>query len=166
MQRLSIMGSEMNIYLSFETYWPEMIFVCYALNDFIYLHEKKHKIHAWDSTIATVRKFQAAVSKCLQDTLTPNKFAQLKKYITPQNSWRTIRYESYATQYLDKLNLKFIEMDRVKREKNLSIFAKRLGELDAQYYQEKQAIYEFAKENGICPDQVRNSKQYPDDIEW
>lgn len=60
MQRLSIIGAEMNIYLSFETYWPEMIFVSYALNDFMDLHEKKYKTHAWDATIATVRKFQAA----------------------------------------------------------------------------------------------------------
>lgn len=88
MQRLSIIGAEMNIYLSFETYWPEMIFVGYALNDFIELHVKKHKTHAWDPTIATVRKFQASIATCLQETLTINKFAQIKvsvKYTPPSN---------------------------------------------------------------------------------
>ncbi|WP_407081838.1 DUF6904 family protein, partial [Psychrobacillus antarcticus] len=91
------------------------------------------KTHAWDATIATVRKFQAAVASCLQETLSPNKFAQIKKYITPHNIWEKNKYEGYATQYLDMLNIKFIQMDLPKREKNLSIFAKRLGEIDQLY---------------------------------
>lgn len=166
MLRLSITGAEMNIYLSFETYWPEMIFVCYALNDLIHLREKNYKTHAWDATIATVRKFQAAVAICLQETLTIHKFAQIKKYITPLRVWDTHKYEGYATQYLDMLNIKFIQMDPSKREKNLSIFAKRLAEKDQQYLQEKRAIHEFAREQGLHPDQIRYSKEYPDHVEW
>lgn len=166
LKRLSIAGSEMNIYLSFETYWPEMIFVCYALNDFIYLYEKNHQTHGWDATIATVRKFQAATATCLQETLTTNKFAQLKKYFTPHSVWHTNKYEGYATQYLDMLNIKFLQMDRPKREKNLSIFAKRLAEQDQQYLRERTAIHEFARETGLQPDEVRYSKEYPEDIEW
>lgn len=163
MQHLSIVGAEMNIYLSFETYWPEMIFVCYALNDFIYLYGKNNKTHAWDATIATVRKFQAAVATCFEETLTVQKFAQLKKYIEDRESYK---YERYATQYLDKLNIKYIEMDRPKREKNLSIFAKRLAEKDQAYLQEKRAVYEFAKDHGLHPNEVRYYKEYPEFIEW
>lgn len=166
MQILSVVGSEMNIYLSFETYWPEMIFVCYALNDFIHLHEKNSKTHSWDATIATVRKFQAAVATCLQETLTNNKFTQIKKFFTPRGSWDNDKYKGYATQYLDMLNIKFIQMDRPKREKNLSIFAKRLAEIDQQYLQEKKAIHAFAHEQGLHPDQIRYSKEYPDHFDW
>ncbi|MFJ5768948.1 DUF6904 family protein [Psychrobacillus sp. NPDC093180] len=166
MQRLSIVGAEMNIYLSFETYWPEMIFVTFALNDFIQLREKNHQTHAWDATIATVRKFQAAVAICLQETLSTQKFAQLKKYISPKANWQTYKYDGYATQYVDMLNIKFIQMDSLKRENNLSIMAKRLGDIDQQYLQEKDTIHKFAKEQGLHPDQVRYSKEYPDHIEW
>ncbi|PZX08336.1 hypothetical protein C7437_1011460 [Psychrobacillus insolitus] len=166
MKRLSITGSEMNIYLSFETYWPEMIFVWYALNDFIRLHEKHHKTHAWDATIATVRKLQAAVATCLEETLPVNKFVQLKRYMTPATTWVIDKYEGYATQYLDMLNIKFIEMDREKREKNLSIFAKRLAEQDQQYLKQKRQIEEVAREDGIHVNNVRYTKEYPEFLEW
>lgn len=165
-KKLSIIGTEMNIYLSFETYWPEMLFVCFALNDFIQLREKHEKTHAWDPTIATVRKFQAALARCLQQTLTTQKFAQIKRYITPSSIWDSYKYEGYATQYLDKLNIKFIEMASSKRENNISIFAKRLAVKDQQYLNEKQDVHEFAREQGIHPNEVRYYKDYPEEIEW
>jgi len=56
MRDLSITGSEMNIYLTFEVLSPEMMFVSYALNDFIHLFERNNKTHAWNSNGMVVRK--------------------------------------------------------------------------------------------------------------
>lgn len=166
MRYLSITGSEMNIYLKFEVLMPEMLFVSYVLNDFIFLHEKKHKTHSWDQTIAVVRKFQATFTTCLQDTLTEKKFAQLKKYITPQNIWNTSLYRGYATQYVDTLNIKYIHMDREKREKNISIIAKRLGTLDQQYIKVFNEIHVVAQQNGVHPSDIRPVEPYPDEFDW
>lgn len=64
------------------------------------------------------------------------------------------------------LNIKFIQMDIPKREKNLSIFAKRLGELNQRYLQVKKEVHEFADEQGLDPNEIRYAKEYPDYIEW
>jgi len=55
------------------------------------------------------------------------------------------------TQYVDKLNIKFIQMDRDKRENNISIFAKRLAEKDHRYIQVFRKIHQVAHENGVHP---------------
>jgi len=69
MRHLSITGCEMNIYLTFEVLFPEMMFVSYALNDFIHLFERNNKTHAWNSTSMAVRKFQSTFATCLEETL-------------------------------------------------------------------------------------------------
>jgi len=115
MRYLSITGSDMNIYLTFEVLLPEMMFVSYALNDFIHLFERNNKTHAWNSTSMAVRKFQSAFATCLEDTLTEKKFAQLKKYFLSSSLWNISKYDGYMTQYVDMFNIKFIEMDRDKR---------------------------------------------------
>ena len=166
LRSLSITGSEMNIYLSFEVLLPEMVFVCYALNDYIYLHEKKHKTHMWDPTISAVRKFQSAFAKYLQETLTETKFSQLKKHFTHSIYSRTNKYEGYATQYVDKHNIKWIEMSQEKREKNLSIVAKRLAEMDNQYLKVFHGVHQAAKEYEVHPSEIRITEEYPEDFEW
>jgi len=86
MRFLSITGSEMYIYLTFEVLLPEMIFVSYSLNDFIHLFERSNKTHAWNSTSMSVRNFQSALATCLEETLPEKKFSQLKKYFLPSKS--------------------------------------------------------------------------------
>jgi len=166
MRFLSITGSEMNIYLTFEVLLPEMMFVSYALNDFIHLFERNNKTHAWNSTSMAVRKFQSTFATCLEETLPEKKFAQLKKYFMPSNRWDLTKYEGYMTQYVDMLNIKFIHMDQEKREKNISIFAKRLAEKDHRYMQVFHEIHAVARENGVHSDEILPIEQYPDDYEW
>lgn len=86
--------------------------------------------------------------------------------MTPSTTWVIDKYEGYATQYLDMLNIKFIDMDREKREKNLSIFAKRLAEQDQQYLKQKRQIEEVAREDGVHVNNVIYTKEYPEFLEW
>ena len=77
-KHLSIVGAEMNIYLSFETYWPEMIFVLLMHSMILYICIVKIIKHMpRDATIATVRKFQAAVATCFEETLSRSKICPI-----------------------------------------------------------------------------------------
>jgi len=57
-------------------------------------------------------------------------------------------------------------MDREKREKNISNFAKRLAENDHRYMQVFREIHDIASENGVHPDEIQTIEKYPDDYEW
>lgn len=165
-RHMPIIAPETNIYLTFEVLWPEMLFVSFALNDFIQLYEKNTNAHSWDPAIAAVRKFQGAIARCLQETLSEAKFGNIKKYMRPHPYYGYKSYSGYATQYVDRLNIKFLRMTPEKRLANISIMAKRLGELDRFYFADREAIYEAAREMGVPVSDVRFNEEYPEDFEW
>ncbi|KXH86106.1 hypothetical protein [Sporosarcina sp. HYO08] len=163
MRFLSIAGTESNIYLQFEVLWPELLFVSFSLNEFIDKTTQTKKLHAWDPTIAAVRKFQSAVAACLEETLPESKFKNCKRYFKPR------LYDSfyrYTTQYLDELNIQFIEMDRDKRLANISIMVKRINEKNNRYYKLKEDVEASAKHHGVSTDMIKIKDEYPEKIHW
>lgn len=163
MQFLSLVGPKQNLYLSFETLWPEMLFIVFSLENFMEQYRIREKVHLWDENIAAVRKLQATIALLVQETLTPNKFAMFKKWMQPQSG----AYYNYYTQYIDFLNDKWIHMDVEKREKNFNIFARRIAEPSEEYIKQKQEINEVALEDGVSPFEVQYI--YDDDdepIKW
>lgn len=163
---MPIIGPETNIYLTFEVMWPELLFVSFSLNDFIELYEKRTNTHPWDPTIAAVRKFQATVARCLQETLSESKFGHIKKYIRPYRNYSYGLYHDYATQYVDQLNIKFLNMKPEKRLANISIMAKRLGELDHNYMAVRKAVHDAARDWNVPVSEIRLQEDYPEDVEW
>ncbi|WP_341960061.1 hypothetical protein NM897_09745 [Planococcus maritimus] len=163
---MPIIAPETNIYLTFEVMWPELLFVSFSLNDFIELYEKRSNTHPWDPTIVAVRKLQGAVARCLQETLTESKYGHLKKYIRPYMNYSYGLYRDYATQYLDHLNIKFLKMKPEKRLANISIMAKRLGELDHNYFDAKIGIADAARNLNVYESEIRFNEEYPEDFEW
>lgn len=163
MRHLSFVGSEYNVYYQFEVLWPELLFVSFSLTELITLYERKENVHAWDSSSASVRKFQAAVSSCLEKTLTEKKFLNLKKYMRTD---RVVSYYKYATQYIDQLNIDFIEMNKEKRLNNISIIAKRIGERDHRYMEVKHKVLEVANFHGVSTSEIRFGEEYPEEIDW
>lgn len=163
---MPIIAPENNVYLTFEVMWPELLFVSFSLNDFTQLYEKRTNTHPWDPTITAVRKFQGAVARCLQETLSEAKFGHFKKYIRPHKYGGYGLYSGYATQYVDHLNIKFLKMKPEKRLANISIMAKRLGELDHNYMEARIAIQNAAHEMNAHVSEIRFKEEYPEDFEW
>lgn len=162
MAYLSLVGPNQNLYLSFETLWPELLFEVFALEDFIQIYTKKNKPHNWDATIITVRKFQSIIGKLLEELLTPRQFSTIKKAM----SSRSLHFKDFFTQYVDILNNDWIKMDKQLRMKYLSIFAKRLTQPNTEYESVKKDILQAAKEHNCHPSEIEFSVEYPEQIEW
>lgn len=162
MKQQSVIAPVQNVYMSFNTLWPEILFVTLILNDFIRLHANKSKYPDWNKEIALVRLFQSAVSECIKQTVAETLSKRIIKTLNDQYLW----LENYATQYVDVLNCKFLEMEKEKRLKNLSIMAKRLVERNAEYLEVKNTVMNTARKYGCSVTNIRIGVEYPEEIKW
>ncbi|NMD71562.1 hypothetical protein HHO41_14765 [Bacillus sp. DNRA2] len=172
MKYLSVVANDKNIYLTCNVLWPEVLFVQIALNDFIRMYAKKQakgNYNAltdyrtiWDSTIATVRNFQAAIANCIKETIPETSINRVLKLMNHDYSWS----DDYATQYLDELNCKFINMDVEKRQKSITVMAKRIAEKGREYQEVKGAVLETARKYNCSMTEIEISTEYPEIIEW
>lgn len=168
----AIIAPDKNVYLTFNVLWPEVLFYTMALNDFVRLYANKlskdlyrlfeDKNVAWDPNLAQVRLFQATVFECIQQTVSPTVLARLRNMIFDE--W--LSFDGYTTQYLDVLNLRFLELDRDTRVKNISIMVKRLTEQGDEYQQYRAAVKKAAKTYGCSPDAISLNVEYPEEIDW
>ncbi|HSP22681.1 MAG TPA: hypothetical protein VLQ20_10210 [Planococcus sp. (in: firmicutes)] len=155
-----------NVYLRFEALWPEILFAAFALNDFIGHFTDSEGVHNWNPSVAAVRKFQSAVARCLEDTLSPNRYRQLRKYIDPHGLFAKTKYQNYLVQYIDRLNIQFLRLPPERRSENISIMAKRICELDSLYYNFRSDFIDLAEGLQVHVSKLRYKGDYPDDIEW
>ena len=162
MKRLSVITNNKNIYLVINVLWPEMLFVTMALNDFILLNRKKCKHPQWDKTNAAVRKFQAAVTECIRQTVSEASFKRMINKMIHDYTW----FDGYAAQYIDMLNCRFLAMDKEKRLKNIPTMAKRLAEWGQEYRGVRDAVIDAARTHNCPVDDIRLQLEYPEDIEW
>jgi hypothetical protein len=154
-----------------------MFFVMLALNELVKLRiqdlakskssysEVFEKNVIWDDTIATIRSFQAAFTKCVKETLTEASFA---RWIKIMNS-DYIGIEMIAGQYISLLNIKYIQMTKDKRLKNLSIIAKSIAEFsyDSDHRKIKEVVVKAAKEHSCSEGDIRlEGIEYPDELVW
>ncbi len=173
----SIITPKSNVYYSCKYLYPEMFFVMLALNRLVELRIKEltkakyiyrealDKKVIWDDTIATIRSFQAAFAKCVKETFTTAAFSRWLSVMNSDN----IGIENIAGQYVDLLNIKYINMTKEKRKKNLSSIAKRIAEFryDSDHEEIKKVVMEAAKEFRCQPGEIRlQGIEYPEDIEW
>ncbi|KUO51105.1 MAG: hypothetical protein APF76_16560 [Desulfitibacter sp. BRH_c19] len=80
-----------------------------------------------------------------------------------------IGIEGIVGQYVDLLNIKYINMDREKRLKNLTKIAKRIVEFssDDDHREIKEVVVKAAKEYGCPEEHIRlEGIEYPDEIRW
>ncbi|HLU23427.1 MAG TPA: hypothetical protein VKZ77_13260 [Bacillaceae bacterium] len=173
MKQLSVIANDKNIYLACNVLWPEVLFVLMALNDFIRLYAKKQSKgnyyalndyrNVWDPSIATVRSFQAVIAKCMKETIPETSINRVIKLMNHDYSWA----DNYATQYLDELNCRFIEMEAEKRIKNITIMAKRIAEKGREYQAVNEAVLKATREYNCHMTEIRMStSEYPEFIEW
>lgn len=173
-RRMSVLAPDKNVYLKIYVFWPEMLFVTAALNEFLQLYAKKqakvsysrdlfteNKI-VWNASVVQVRLLQAAVAECLKETVSESAFARMLNVM----NGRYVSFDHYVTQYLDILNHKFLNMSKEKRLKNISAMAKRLAEHDQDYYDLEAQLKEEAKLHNCNIDDLRLNMDFPENFEW
>ena len=173
----SIIAPKNNVNYSCNYLYPEMFFVMVALNELVKLRirdltkvkyifkEAIDKKVIWDETIAIIRLFQAEFVKCVKGTFTEATFS---RWLNVMNS-DYISMMGIAGQYVDFLNIKYINMTKDKRFKNLSSMSKRIAEFsyDKDHKEIKEAVMEAAKEYQCEPGAITlQGIEYPEDFEW
>ena len=173
----SIIAPRGNVYYQCNYLYPEMYFVMLALNELVELRikdltktkyifkEALDKTVIWDDKIAIIRSFQAEFVKCVKETLTE---ASFKRWLTVMNS-DYIGIENIAGQYLDLLNIEYINMTKEKRLKNMSSIARKIVKYrdDSDHQEIKDVVAEAAKEFGRMEGEIRlEGIEYPENILW
>lgn len=153
---------EKNVYYATEIFWPELIFTAIALNDFIRLHQERIDASDWNIHIATIRKFQATVSECLEQELNEEEYLVFLKMLHTKSPL-TFRY---ATQYVDVLNLEYIHLSVAERKEHLAAFALRLMLEDEEYIALKEQLMEAIKTTKDALHDVQINIDYPKEIIW
>lgn len=166
MKYLGVVGPTQNLVLSFETYWPEMLYIVFVLNEFIESYERRVKAHEWDEHIAIIRLFQSKVLKLAGETMTDKQFASYKKWTDGTKALSYGFYANLYTQYVDYLNLQWIAMDREERPQKLSIFAKRLNQHTTDYEKLKKRIDAVADYEEVHPSEIAYGDYEEIDIVW
>lgn len=173
----SIITPKNNVYYNCNYLYPEMFFVMLALNELVELrikdltktkyiyNEAMDKKVIWDETIAIIRLFQAEFVKCVKGTLSDAAFA---RWLNLMNS-KYIGIEDITGQYVDLLNIKYINMTKENRLKKLSSIAKRLVEFgyDSEHNEIKAVVMQAAKDHQCEPEAIRlQGNEYPEYFEW
>ncbi|MDF2546774.1 MAG: hypothetical protein K0R93_1672 [Anaerosolibacter sp.] len=166
-----------NVYYKCNCLYPEMFFVILALNELVKLRikdlaktkyiyrEALDKNVIWDDKIATIRAFQGEFVKCVKGTLTEGTFVRWLKIMNSDY----LSIENICGQYVDVLNIKYMNMTKEKRLKNLSSIAKRIAEFahDKEHNEINKVVAEAAKEYGCAQGDIRlKGIEYPEDFIW
>lgn len=172
----SIITPKKNLYYKCKLLYPEMLYVTIALNALIELRMKElskkkstYEIYndknvVWDDTIAIIRSFQAQFVKCVKEILVDRSFNMWLKYMN-----NTFHIVAMYHQYLDLLNLQYLNMTKEKRIKNFSKISKKIAEYDYEdeYDSLRKSINEAAKRFDCHRSEIiLKDLEYPEDIVW
>jgi len=133
-QRFSILTSDKNLHYSCNVLYTDMLFCTLVVNELIRLRMlslcKKDQYNyalnknvIWDSTIATLRSFQAEFARCVKNTVSE---ATYKRWLTIMNS-DYIGICHMTIHYLDIITNDYISMNKEKRLKNLALITKKIA---------------------------------------
>lgn len=151
-----------NLYLKFNTLWPEMIFICLALNDFINFKIDRDKVTRFDKNITIIRNLQSTFYNCVENTLSKHAFKKFRDAI----SFPKTIYKNYLTQYIDTLNLDYINSNPNTRLKRLGSIIEKIANKGNDYYAIENQIKNFAMENNVSISSIDLVKNYPEDLIW
>ncbi|MET1248875.1 hypothetical protein ABWW58_08825 [Sporolactobacillus sp. STCC-11] len=170
-----LVASPQNVYYSFNTVWIEALFVIMALNDFVLLKAKnlvKNQLVsdqmlapkvAYNESIAHVRHFQTVIMAALHELVSDHVYTRLLNGMVHTYPF----FANYATQFVDKLAIKYIAMDKEKRLKNLSRFANQMINRSGDYPDLYESLMRDAKEYGCAISELElQGLEYPEQIEW
>lgn len=162
MKHNDIVASEKNIYYSVQVLWPELIFTAIALNDFVRLYADNHTYLSLDVHVTTIRKFQGAIGEALQNVLMKEEYAQFMSILSSNET----NVQEYAIQFIDMLNLNYINLTKEQREKNLGMIAIKLAVKDTDYVAFRDQVLLSANKTKSDIHDLSLTKEYPEEIEW
>lgn len=173
-RRMSVLASDKNLYFRIEVLWPEMLFVTMALNDFLTIYARRqsntkysydlfseNKV-IWDRNIVQVRMLQSALAECLKQNLSAHTYTRMHNLMNGSN----VDFNWYLTQYLDILNIRFMEMSSEKRLKNMLTTAKRIVGKNVEYSRLEVQIRERARRLKCGVNDLRLDLDYPEEVVW
>ena len=166
---------ENNVYYACNIILPEMIFVTLALNELIELRvaelskskytkcEGFHKNVIWDEVIITLRAFQSAFSKSLKEVMTSATYSRWLNLMS-----NTDGISTFYTQYLDEMNIDYLDIDREKRISQINKITKAITRHweDQKHKNLRMKIDAFARENNCDKNDVIFEMAYPETIQW
>ena len=166
---------ENNVYYACNIILPEMIFVTLALNELIKLrvaelskskytmYEGFHKNVIWDEVIITLRAFQSAFSKSLKEVMTSATYSRWLNLMS-----NTDGISTFYTQYLDEMNIDYLDIDREKRISQINKITKAITRHweDQKHKNLRMKIDAFARENNCDKNDVIFEMAYPETIQW
>lgn len=150
-----------NIYFSAEVLWPEVLFAALALKDFMSLYSQNLEHPKWDLHLHTVAKFQSLVLDCLQGHVPEEEFQIIQKAFDAPST-----FEEYAIQYIDLLNLRYIDMTKAQRENSLSAIAMKIARQDQDYLTFRSNVLKVAEPGKRAIHEIGFNKEYPETIDW
>lgn len=150
-----------NIYFSVELLWPELLFAALALKDFVSLYSDETKYPNWDIYLPVISNFQALVLDCLRGQVSEEEYQAVLRAFN-----ESITFNDYAIQFVDYLNLKYIDMTKKQREKNLALVALKLATRDQDYFAFKKQVMAAAEPAKKPIHEIRLQAEYPEDFEW
>lgn len=154
-------ASDKNIYFSTEVLWPELLYAVYALRDFVRLYQGKRGDLLADVHTPVINKFQALVLECLQGRVPKEEYEAILQAFRKSPS-----VNDYAIQYVDLLNLKYIDMTRQQREKSLSAIAMKLTLQDPEYQAFRKQVISAAAPGKQPIHEIGIQAEYPENVEW
>lgn len=157
----SFIAPDKNIYFSVEILWPEMLYAIVALNDFMRLHKKDTEFPEWDPEIHFIRSFQALVLDCLHGQVPEEQYKLILKSFS-----QTPTVKDYAIQYIDFLNLKYIDMHKQQRENSLAAVAVKIAVQDNDYQAFRQQVLAAANPAKKSIHEIQFKAEYPEEIDW
>ncbi|MDN7245063.1 DUF6904 family protein [Planococcus sp. 1R117A] len=157
----SFIAPDKNIYFSTEVLWPEVLYAAIALKDFVRLHREDAKFPDWDVHLHVIARFQSLVLDCLHGQVPEEEYQQILKAFQ-----QAVPGEEYAIQYIDFLNIKYIDMPKKQREKSLGVIALKIAMQDKDYVAFRNQVLAAATPNKVPIHEIRLQTEYPEEIEW
>ncbi|MCZ8533640.1 DUF6904 family protein [Psychrobacillus psychrodurans] len=162
MKNHDFIASQNNIYFSTEILWPELIFTLVAINDFINLHKKYEQATDLEIHIVNARKFQALIAEGLRENMSEESYTFIMQQVLSSN----VNAEEYASQYIDLLNISYIDMSRDRRIQSFESIVHNIVVQSKDYSSFKKKILTETNKTKSTIHDFRMNVEYPEYIEW
>jgi hypothetical protein len=162
MKNHDFIASQNNIYFSTEILWPELIFTLVAINDFINLHKKYEQATDLEIHIVNARKFQALIAEGMKENMSEESYTFIMQQVLSSNA----NAEEYAIQYIDLLNISYIDMSRDRRIQSFESIVHNIVVQSKDYSSFKNKILTEINNTKSTIHDFRMNVEYPEYIEW
>ena len=151
----------------FRILWPELIFVCLILRDYLgsrydLEYSKKMRGLDWTTEWVAVRRFQIVILDCLCLYASPAQARSIRKVFMDSYS----SMYDYCTQYADKLTNSFAGKNAEQRLKLLPQLPRKMISRGSDYRLMEAEIQSTAREYGCPPWELGLVEEVPPNFEW